>query len=318
MPGIADVTPSDRFCRQALCNSALRRAGRWSIAMIAAALLAGCSPATVLNFLAWQHGVEITRSISYGDGARRTLDVYRPSSAVDAPVVVFFYGGSWQSGSKRTYKFVGSALARRGYVVVIPDYGVYPPTRYPGFLDDGAKALRWVKDNAARFGGDPNKLFVMGHSAGAYIAAMLALDDRWLRTVNMRPDRDIDGLIGISGPYDFLPLRGGTLRTIFGAADDATTQPISHVSPGAPPTLLITGKNDNVVDPDNSTRLAARLRAAGDNVTVLTYSWVGHLSIIGTFAWPLRFLAPAERDIDAFIANTVELPHSREHAEAVP
>jgi acetyl esterase/lipase len=207
-------------------------------------------------------------------------------------------------GSKENYKFVGAALAQQGYVIVIPNYRVYPETRYPGFLEDAAEALRWTKNNVARFGGDPHKLFVMGHSAGAYIAAMLALDGRWLRAVNMTPHWDISGLIGIAGPYDFLPLGDGTLQTIFGTADDASTQPISHVSRGAPPALLVTGTNDRTVEPGNSKRLAARLRNAGDEATVLTYRWVGHLTIIGSFASPLRFLAPVIRDVDAFMVRT--------------
>jgi acetyl esterase/lipase len=286
--------------------------------MLAALFLTGCSPSTVLNLMAWQRGVEVTRSIPYGEGARRALDVYRPNAAAAVPVVVFFYGGSWQTGSKQIYQFVASALARQGYVVVVPDYRVYPETRYPGFLDDGARALRWVKDNAARFGGDPNTLFVMGHSAGAYMAAMLALDSRWLRTVDMAPDRDISGLIGISGPYDFLPLRDGTLQTIFGGANDATTQPINYVAPGAPPALLVTGANDDTVNPGNSARLGARLQAAGDSATVLTYQRVGHLSIIGAFAWPLRFLAPILRDVNRFIAATAEHRRMAARAEATP
>ena len=211
------------------------RAGRWSIGVQTSMLLTGCSPATVLNFLAWRHGVEIARSIAYGEGSRRTLDVYRPRAVKGAPVVVFFYGGSWQDGSKQVYQFVASALARSGYVTVAPDYRVYPEVRYPAFLDDGARAVRWTKDNVARFGGDPGKLFIMGHSAGAYNAAMLALDDCWLGKVDLAPDRDIAGLIGISGPYDFLPLRDGNLKIIFGGANDPTTQPINHVTSGAPP-----------------------------------------------------------------------------------
>jgi acetyl esterase/lipase len=286
--------------------------------MLAALLLTGCSPSAVLNLMAWQRGVEVTRSIPYGEGARRTLDVYRLNAAAAAPVVVFFYGGSWQTGSKQIYQFVAAALARQGYVVVVPDYRVYPEIRYPGFLDDGARALRWVKDNAARFGGDPKTLFVMGHSAGAYMAAMLALDGRWLRTVDMAPGRDISGLIGISGPYDFLPLRDGTLQIIFGGTNDTTTQPINYVSPGAPPALLVTGANDDTVDPGNSARLGARLHAAGDAATVLTYPRVGHLSIIGAFAWPLRFLAPILRDVNRFIAETADHRRTAARAEATP
>ena len=285
--------------------------------MLATLLLAGCSPATALNLLAWRYGIEITRSIAYGAGARQTLDVYRPSNATAAPMIVFFYGGSWQSGAKKTYQFVAAALAGRGYITVVPDYRVYPEVRYPGFLQDGAQAVRWAKDNAARFGGDPDKLFVMGHSAGAYIAAMLALDRRWLKEVNLAPDRDIAGLIGISGPYDFLPLRNRTLQVIFGGANDAAIQPISHVSPGAPPAMLVTGARDGIVDPGNSSRLADRLRAAGNRATVHTYAWVGHLSIIGAFALPLRFLAPILDDVDGFIAKIAQDSHSSLAAEAM-
>jgi acetyl esterase/lipase len=288
-----------------------------SLGVLATLLLTGCSPAAPLNYLAWRHGIEITHSIAYGEGARQTLDIYQPSSATRSPVIVFFYGGSWQSGHKETYLFVAAALARRGYVTMVPDYRVYPEVRYAGFLEDGAHAVRWAKDNAARFGGDPENLFVMGHSAGAYIAAMLALDDRWLEQVSLTPDRDIAGLIGISGPYDILPLRDETLKVIFGGANEPATQPISHVSHGAPPALLVTGTRDSIVDPGNSSRLAARLRATEDDATVQTYPWVGHLSIIGAFALPLRFLAPVLQDVDAFIAKTVHQRHSIQHVGGV-
>jgi acetyl esterase/lipase len=304
MVSCQDVSAVDQPVERQLKRTRICRVGYLSLGILTLPSLTGCSPATVLNLLAWQRGIQISHSVPYGAGPRRTLDVYQPDAASAAPVVVFFYGGSWQSGSKRIYKFVGAALARQGYVVVIPDYRVYPETRYPGFLEDAAQALRWTKDNAARFGGDPHKLFVMGHSAGAYIAAMLVLDSRWLRAADMAPRRDISGLIGLAGPYDFLPLSDGTLRTIFGAAADTSTQPISHVSPGAPPTLLMTGANDQTVDPGNSTRLAARLRAAGDQATVQTYRGVGHLTIIGAFASPLRFFAPVLRDVDAFVVRT--------------
>jgi acetyl esterase/lipase len=271
--------------------------------LLAAALfLNGCSPADTLNLLAWRHGIEITRSVAYGETPRQTLDVYRPAAAAKSPVIVFFYGGSWQTGDKETYLFVATALAQRGYVVVVPDYRVYPEVRYPAFLEDGARAVRWAKDNATRFGGDPARLFIMGHSAGAHIAAMLVLDSRWLQSVELKPNRDVAGLIGISGPYDFLPLHDGVLVTIFGGANVPDTQPISHVTPGAPPALLVTGQRDNIVEPSNTIRLAAKLTANGDKAVVKTYPWVGHLTIIGSFALPLRFLSPVLGDVDRFIA----------------
>jgi len=252
-----------------------------------------------------RHAIKITHSVAYAGRPRHTLDICRPIDAAAAPVVVFFYGGGWRGGNKRLYRYVAKALARRGYVAVVPDYRVYPEARYPDFIEDAALAVRWVKDNAARFGGDPDKIFLQGHSAGAHIAAMLAIDGRWLHKVGLAPGRDIVGLIGIAGPYDFMPLRDEILKVIFGGAERPETQPIFHVSPGAPPALLMTGSHDRIVEPGNSARLAARLRAAGNAATVLTYRRVGHYLIIAALAPLLRILVPVLRDVDAFIADTV-------------
>lgn len=261
-----------------------------------------------MNFIlpaGMRQAIKITRSIAYAGHSRHTLDVCRPADAVAAPVIVFFYGGGWRSGHKGLYRYVARALARRGYVAVVPDYRIYPEVCYPEFIEDGALAVRWVKDNVSRFGGDPEKIFLKGHSAGAHIAAMLAIDSRWLQKVDLAPGRDIAGLIGLSGPYDYMPLRNDVLEVIFGGADRPETQPIFHVSPGAPPALLMTGSNDRLVEPGNATRLAARLRAAGNAATVLTYRRVGHYLIIAALAPLLRWLVPVLRDVDAFIADTV-------------
>jgi acetyl esterase/lipase len=251
------------------------------------------------------HAIRITSSIAYGRSGRHTLDVCRPANAIAAPVIVFFYGGAWRSGNKGLYRYVAKALARRGYVAVIPDYRIYPEVCYPEFIEDGALAVRWVKDNVSRFGGDPEKIFLKGHSAGAHIAAMLAFDARWLRKVGLSPGRDIAGLIGIAGPYDYMPLRDEGLKKIFGGADRPETQPISHVSPGAPPALLMTGGSDRLVEPGNSTRLAARLHAAGNDATVRIYRRVGHYFIIAALAPLLRMLVPVLRDVDAFVTEIV-------------
>ncbi len=249
--------------------------------------------------------IQLTRSIAYAERSRQRLDVCRPADAVAAPVVVFFYGGAWRSGNKGMYRYVAKALARRGYVAVVPDYRIYPEVCYPDFLEDGARVVRWVKDNVSRFGGDPDKIFLKGHSAGAHIAAMLSIDARWLTEVGLSPGRDIAGLIGIAGPYDYMPLRDETLKLIFGGADRPEAQPIFHVSSGAPPALLMTGGRDRLVEPGNSTRLAARLLAAGNAATVRTYRWVGHYIIIAAVAPFIRFLVPVLRDVDAFIAETL-------------
>jgi acetyl esterase/lipase len=265
-------------------------------------LTAGCTPADPLNLLASRTSWERT-SFAYADGARRSLDVYRPLAARAAPVIVFFYGGNWQRGQKDMYLFLAASLAARGYVTIVPDYQVYPDARFPAFLEDGAQAVRWTARNAARFGGDAKKLFLMGHSAGAHIAAMLTLDGRWLREVGLESRRDIAGLIGVAGPYDFLPLRDPVLQTIFAVPDLTRTQPISFVAGGEPPALLVTGAADKTVSPGNTMRLAAKLRAAGAAATEIVYPRVGHTTIIAAFAPVLRFLAPVLTDVDNFVAR---------------
>lgn len=266
----------------------------------------------LLNTFTDRMGYDITHSVAYGANPRQTLDVYRPAGARAAPVVVFFFGGSWQGGDKETYLFLAAALAQRGYVTVVADYRVYPEVRYPKFIEDGALAVRWTKSNAVRFGGDPNRLFVMGHSAGGYIAAMLAINGRYLNAVGLDPHRDLAGLIGVSGPYDFLPLKDETLKVIFGGANRADTQPINYVTRSAPPSLLVTGLSDGTVDPGNASRLAARLRAYGNQVKVITYAGINHLTIVGSFAAQLRFLSPVLNDVDRFIAETAA-GRSRHH-----
>ena len=155
--------------------------------------------------------------ISYGEGARHKLDVYWPREKTAAPVVVFFYGGKWEYGAKEWYRFVAATLASRGFVVVVPDYRLYPEVKYPVFVIDGANVVRWTQENISAYGGDRRRLFVMGHSAGAYIAAMLALDPQWLAGVGGSANRDIAGLIGVSGPHDFLSQRDPVLADISAA-----------------------------------------------------------------------------------------------------
>ena len=241
--------------------------------------------------------------IAYGEGARRTLDVYRPAAATPgAPVVVFFYGGSWDSGDKGFYRFVGAALASQGVVAVIPDYRVYPEVRYPGFIQDAALAVAWAKAHAADYGGDPDRLVLMGHSAGAHIAAMLAYDRRWLNADGLDPARDLRAMVGVSGPYDFLPLHSDKLKIIFGPEETrGDTQPINHVDGRGPPGLFHTGGGDTVVDPRNSLRLAARIVAAGGQATARIYPGVSHSGTITALLPIFRGRAPVLADALAFI-----------------
>ncbi len=265
--------------------------------------MAACSPANVLNALA--PSGPVARSIPYGIGLRRSLDVYAPTAGRGPyRVVLFLYGGSWDSGDKRNYRFVGAALAALGFVVVIPDYRLYPEVRYPDFLLDCAQALLWTRRHAHEFGGDGRPPVVAGHSAGAYNAAMLTLDPRWLRRFGLQPRQDLGGLVGIAGPYDFLPLDTARLRDIFApAAPLASSQPIMHVNGPAPAVLLLAGTADRTVRPGNTIRLAAALRAHGVPVQQRLYAGVDHYEIIGAFAAPLRFLAPTLRDMVDFMQS---------------
>ncbi|HKT54800.1 MAG TPA: alpha/beta hydrolase [Caulobacteraceae bacterium] len=271
--------------------------------MTIAASLMGCSAATAVNVLQPKDGVAATRDIAYGPGPRGRLDVYRPADANGrAPVVVFIYGGGWDHGVKADYVFVGEALARQGLVTIIPDYRLYPEVRWPDFLRDNAKAVAWAKTNAAAYGGDPSRIFLMGHSAGAYDAVMLAEDRRWLGEVGLDPRRDLRGVVGLAGPYDFLPLHSASLKAIFGPTDQlADTQPINHVNGEAPPLFLAAGSADTVVEPGNTVRMAAKVRAAGGQVETRYYSGLSHVLIVGALARPLQFLAPVLNDTADFI-----------------
>jgi acetyl esterase/lipase len=267
-----------------------------------AALLQGCSPLALVNRWVPSSAFREQTGIAYGQNVRHQLDIYRSTNTqVAAPVIVFFYGGNWNTGQRADYRFVGAALAAKGYVAVLPDYRLYPEVRYPEFLADSAQAVRWVFDHIAEFGGDVRNVFLMGHSAGAYNAAMLALNADYLRAAGVDARR-VRGLIGLAGPYDFLPLIGPIAKAVFGFPDTPiTTQPIQFASPAAPPAMLLTGERDDLVDPGNSTRLAARLQQHGVPARVIAYPGLGHRTLVGALAAPLRALGPVLDDVAGFV-----------------
>ena len=263
---------------------------------LAVVLLHLCSVTSGLNALAPLDELRLTEAVPYADGPRHTLDIYAPRQTRPAPVVMFFYGGGWETGEKAWYRYVGAALASRGVLVMIPDYRLYPEVKFPAFIDDAAAAVAWAHANAVRFGGDPGRIFLMGHSAGGEIATLLALDPAYLHSVGLSPERDICGVIGLAGPYDFTPIDAVAFASIFGpSADWARSMPINHVTAHSPPMLLQTGAIDRVVEPGNTARMATRLRAAGVDVIEHTYPNIGHTALIVAFSSVLAFLAP-DRD----------------------
>ena len=244
-------------------------------------------------------GLTVRRDIAYGPAARQRMDVYRLPGGGNRPVALWFYGGAWQFGRRQDYRFVGAALARAGFVAAVADYRLVPEVAFPDFIADGARAAAHVLRHAADWGGDPAMVVAIGHSAGAYIAAMLALDAHWgVRAA-------LAGAAGIAGPYDFLPIRDADIAEVFAAAaDPRDTQPIRFVDGRNAPLLLLHGDLDRVCYPRNSIALATRIRAAGGAVTLRTYPLTGHIGIVLGFLPWLRWRSPVLADIARFAART--------------
>lgn len=260
------------------------------------------SPYGVMNAWAQTDGVVVTTDVSYGAGPRHTLDIYAPPlAAAPAPIVVFFYGGGWASGNKAMYRFVGATLAAQGILTIIPDYRLHPEVRFPAFMEDAAAAVGWAHAQGARLGGDASRIFLMGHSAGGQIAALLALDPNYLDAVSMAP-RDLGGVIGLAGAYDFVPAEPAAFAAIFGPeADWPNSRPVNHVTGGAPPMLLLAGGLDATVEPGNTRRLAARLRAAGGRVREVVFPDMSHMAMVAALSAPLAFIAPLRAEIRHFV-----------------
>jgi acetyl esterase/lipase len=286
-----------------------RRGQRWrvaagaALAILAASALVSCGGLafTVANTPALVGDFTRRADLAYGEGPRRGLDVYVPPAARGAPVIVFWYGGAWTRGSKEQYRFVGATLAEAGYVAILPDYRLHPQVVFPAFVDDGAAALRWVYEHAREYGGDPSRIFLMGHSAGAHLAAMLALDGARLDAAGV-PRAAVRGLVGLSGPYELTP-NSALLETIFAAPfTPADWQPLRFVTPASPPALLLHGTDDRVVIPSHTVRLATALRAAGVGVDLRLVEGRGHADTVAALSTPARGRAPVLEALRAFVA----------------
>lgn len=265
-------------------------------------LFAGCSPITLVNRFTDTSGYELRPGIAYGVHPRQRLDIYRPHRADrPAPIVIFIYGGRWREGDRKDYRFVAQALTSIGAIAVVPDYGKFPAVQFPDFVTDAALAVRWVMDHSVELGGDPRRIFIMGHSAGAQIAALLALDPRYLHAQGLNPTQ-LNGMIGLAGPYDFFPFTDADVAEVFASVDDlSATQPITYACNPHAPLLLLHGDDDTTVKPGNSVRLAERIKSCGGQVTTQAYPGIGHISIIGSLWSPARGLAPTLQDIQRFM-----------------
>ena len=277
------------------------------------ALLTACSALDVLNATVPSDTYRSATDLAYGNLPRQKIDVYLPkqpltgkiTEVIGAPMVIFFYGGSWSSGDRADYRFVGEALAAQGIVAVVADYRLSPDVRYPVFLQDSALATRWAFDNAQKYGADPSRIFVMGHSAGAYNAAMLALDKRWLGGVGLSPTK-LAGWIGLAGPYDFLPIGDRKTRVAFEWPNTPPdSQALFHASSASPPALLLAPEQDSLVNTQRSTvGMAKRLKSSGVRVESELFDTVSHITILAAMASVLRSRAPVLERVTDFVKRT--------------
>ncbi len=246
---------------------------------------------------------KVTHDIAYGPKEWQHLDIYVPPHRDDEKldVVVFFYGGSWQSGSKDSYAFVAKTLAENRFITVIPDYAKYPPARFPEFVQDGAKAFAWVHDNITRFGGNVGRIHVMGHSAGAHTAVLLAADKRYLAAEGKQAKDVIRSIVGLAGPYDFTP-EDPTLKKIFGPpANYSQMQVPTFIDGSEPPLLLLYGDKDKDVGRFNLDRLIAAIRSKNGCYHAITYPEADHVGMVVAFSWARKARTPVLQDTIRFL-----------------
>ena len=274
-----------------------------ALAGLMALAASACTPslATFNRFVPHDSGAHrVAQGASFGPGPRQALDVYAPRVApTNAPVIVFLYGGSWNSGSRSDYAFIGDAFASRGFVTVIPDYRIAPDV-FPSFVEDGALTLKWVREHIDAYGGDPDRIVLVGHSAGAYTAVMLALDAHYLRNAGVDVHA-VRGVAGLAGPYDFLPFDVASTQAAFAAyPDPQATQPLHFARGDAPPLFLGWGDGDTLVGRRSIVNLGAAIRAHGGVVETKIYPRVAHVALMLALSKPLRGRAPVLVDVIVF------------------
>ena len=274
-----------------------------AFAAIAAFLFTRSGPA-LLDGLdrAWPGGggSQVANAVPFGKHAQ-TLNVWRSGLAManGAPVVIFYYGGGWVKGKADEYGWAARAYASKGFVVVVPDYRKVPQVRFPNFIQDAADAVKWTQDNIARYGGDPARIGIAGHSAGAHSVATLALDPQWL-TAAGAPGA-VKAAVGLSGPYDFYPFTGRAIAAMGQWPRPAETQPLTYARKDAPPMMLVTGTADTTVRPKNARNLFRRLTEAGAVVVEKEYPGLGHEDVAMALSLPFRRKATVLDDSSAFL-----------------
>ena len=241
----------------------------------------------------------------YGPGPRNKLNIWVPTGTAKTdklPVLVWLYGGGWYSGQRDDYGFAGRAFAKQGFIVVIPDYRLVPEGHWPDFLQDSAAAVAWTQKHIANYGGDPGRMALAGHSAGAYNSLMLALDPQWLKTAGSDVSV-IRGVVSLAGPTDFYPFeKGGRADVAMGDIRPVEqTQPIHFARADAPPLWLGHGTADTVVRVRNSQRLAAAMHKVGGSVQLREYDGLSHNDLVMALTRPLAYKGPILPEVTDFL-----------------
>ncbi len=268
-------------------------------------LLSGCSPLAYINFQT-SRNLQVFKDIAYGEEDGQQLDVYTRPDVPSKGVVLFVHGGYWDTGSKNDYSFVADSLTEEGYTTVVVGYRLVPTVTFPEYVKDLALAVKWTVTNIAEYGGNQERIFLMSHSAGAHIGALVSFDERYLQRLEL-PLNALDGFIGLAGPYDFLPVAPDDVRSVAALGNPATyaeTQPINFVDRNDPPAFIGYTLADKTVNPNNSIRFAEKIREVGGDVEEHSYNRVDHITILGSLARVSRFFNEAIlKDITTFLES---------------
>lgn len=279
------------------------------IISISLLLITACTQASLfaVNLPTHFDNVMVTKDIAYGSLPEQKLDIYSPQNIENsqADVVVFFYGGRWETGHKEDYRFAGSALAEKGFLVVIPDYRKYPDAKFPIFVEDSAKAIAWTSNHISHYRGNPARINILGHSAGAHIGALLTTNKKYLQAEGKDRSNTIHSFAGLSGPYDFTP-EDQDLKDIFGPPDNYPyMRPTSFVDGTQPPMLLLYGAEDKTVGQFNLKNLEKRIQDKGGCVKTKIYPRIDHVEIIAALSWLGSSKAPILEDITEFFKTDI-------------
>jgi acetyl esterase/lipase len=273
--------------------------------LLCALTVSGCAQLGIFAANVPSHFSDTVRkdNITFSAEQKLKLDVYTPKNPLNADVVVFFYGGRWTDGTKEQYRFVGSALAKQGFVVVIPDYRKYPNVKFPSFVDDAAQAVAWTSDNIAEYGGNPERIHLSGHSSGAHLAALVATDPTYLKKFGKNRDAVVKSFAGLAGPYDFTP-EDADLVDMFGPPEKyPLMRPVTYADGRTPPLLLLHGADDTIVGRFNYENFEKKILAHGGCVTTKLYKDIDHVWIVGAISWLGSNKAPVIKDLSAFFKN---------------